>query len=70
MCDSGSLISINDNSVASELQLQGRNVFLSVTSIHCSQAVKIEIVPLAVSAHEKCQSFTTVQFNARETKVW
>ena len=53
MCDSGSPISFVDKSVVSKLQLQGRKASLSVAGIHGSQDVKTEIVPIAVSAHEK-----------------
>ena len=66
MCDSGSLISFVDKSVVSELQLQGRKASLSVAGIHGSQDVKTEIVPIAVSAHEKSRPLTTVQFYVHE----
>ena len=61
MCDSGSSISFVDKSVVSKLQLQGQKVSLSVAGIHGSQDVKTEIVPIAVSGHEK-SPLTTVQF--------
>ena len=62
MCDSGSSVSFVDKSVVSKLQLQGRKASLSVAGIHGSQDVKTEIVPIAVSAHEKSPPLTTVQF--------
>ena len=66
MCDSGSSISFVDKSVVSKLQLQGRKASLSVAGIHGSQDVKTEIVPIAVSAHEKSRPLTTVQFYEHE----
>ena len=66
MCDSGSSIPFVDKSVVSKLQLQGRKASLSVAGIHGSQDVKTEIVPIAVSAHEKSQPLTTVQFYVHE----
>ena len=66
MCDSGSSISFVDKSVVSKLQLQGRKASLSVAGIHGSQDVKTEIVPKAVSAHEKSRPLTTVQFYVHE----
>ena len=66
MCDSGSSISFVDKSVVSKLQLQGRKASLSVAGIHGSQDVKTEIVPIAVSAHEKSRPLTTVQFYVHE----
>ena len=66
MCDSGSSISFVDKSVVSKLQLQGRKAALSVAGIHGSQDVKTEIVPIAVSAHEKSRPLTTVQFYVHE----
>ena len=66
MCDSGSSISLLDKSVVSKLQLQGRKASLSVAGIHGSQDVQTEIVPIAVSAHEKSRPLTTVQFNVHE----
>ena len=62
MCDSRSSISFVDKSVVSKLQLQGRKASLSVAGIHGSQDVKTEILPIAVSAHEKSRQLTTVQF--------
>ena len=53
MSDSRSSISFVDKSVVSNFQLQGRKASLSVAGIHGSQDVKTEIVPIAVSAHEK-----------------
>ena len=50
----------------SKLQLQGRTAALSVAGIHGSQDVKTEIVPIAVSAHEKSRPLTTVQFYVHE----
>ena len=50
----------------SKLQLQGRKASLSVAGIHGSQDVKTEIVPIAVSAHEKSRPLTTVQFYVHE----
>ena len=66
MCDSGSSISFVDKSVVSKLQLQVQKAFLSVAGIHGSQDVKTEIVPIAVSAHEKSRPLTTVQFYVHE----
>ena len=66
MCDSGSSISFVDKSVVSNLQLQGRKASLSVAGIHGSQDVKTEIVPRAVSAHEKSRPLRTVQFYVHE----
>ena len=66
MCDSGSSISFVEKSVVSKLQLQGRKASLSVAGIHGSQDVKTEIVPIAVSAHEKSRPLTTVQFYIHE----
>ena len=66
MCDSGSSISFVDKSVVSKLQLQGRKASLSVAGIHGSQDVKTELVPIAVSAHEKSRPLTTVQFYVHE----
>ena len=66
MRDSGSSISFVDKSVVSKLQLQGRKTSLSVAGIHGSQDVKTEIVPIAVSAHEKSRPLTTVQFYVHE----
>ena len=66
MCASGSSISFVDKSVVSKLQLQGRRASLSVSGIHGSQDVKTETVPIAVSAHERFPSLTTVQFYVHE----
>ena len=66
MCDSGSLISFVDKSLVSQLQLQGRKTSLSVAGIHGSQDVMTEIVPIAVSAHEKSRPLTTVHFYVHE----
>ena len=66
MCDSRSSISFVDKSVVSKLQIQGRKASLSVAGIHGSQNVKTEIVPIAVSAHEKSRPLITVQFYAHE----
>ena len=66
MCDLSSSISFVDKSVVSKLQLQGRKASLSVAGIHGSQHVKTEIVPIAVSAHEKSRPVTTVQFYVHE----
>ena len=66
ICDSGSSISFVDKSVVSKLQLQGRKASLSVAGIHGSQDVQTEIVPIAVSAHEKSRPLTTVQFYVHE----
>ena len=70
MCDSRSSISIVEKSVVFKLQLQGRKASLSVAGIHSSQDVKTEIVPLAVSAHEKSRPLTTVQFYVQEKPIW
>ena len=66
MCDSGSSILFVDKSVVSKLQIQGRKAALSVAGIHGSQDAKTEIVPIAVSAHEKSRPLTTVQFYVHE----
>ena len=66
MCDSGSSIPFVDKSVVSKLQFQGRKASLSVAGIHGSQDVKTELVPIAVSAHEKSRPLTTVQFYVHE----
>ena len=66
MCDSGYSISFVDKSVVSKLELQGRKASLSVAGIHGSQDVKTEIVPIAVSAHEKSRPLKTVQFYVHE----
>ena len=66
MCDSGSSISFVDRSMVSNPQLQKRKASLSVAEIHGSQDVKTEIVPIAVSAHEKSRPLTTVQFYVHE----
>ena len=66
MCDSGSSICSVDKSVVSKLQLQGRKASLPVAGIHGSQDVKNEVVPTAVSAHEKFRTLTTVQFYVHE----
>ena len=60
--DRESSISFVDKSIVSTLQLQGRKGSFSIAGIHGSQAVKTEIVPIAVSAHKKSQPLTTVQF--------
>ena len=52
--------------MVSKLQLQGRKVSLSVAGTHGSQDVDTEIVPIAVSAHEKFRPLTTVQFYVHE----
>ena len=66
MCDSGSSISFVDKSVVSKLQLQGQKAALSVAGIHGSQDVKTEIVPIAVSAHEKTRPLIKVEFYVHE----
>ena len=66
MCDTGSSISFVDKSIVSIPQLQCRNASLSVAGIHGSQDVKTEIVPIAVSAHEKSGPIATVQFYVNE----
>ena len=66
MCDSRSSISFVDKSTVSKLQLQGRKASLSVAGIHGSQDFKTEIVPIAVSAHEKSRPLTTMQFYVHE----
>ena len=66
MCDSGYSISFVDKSLVSKLQLQGRKASLSVAGIHGSQDVKNEIVPIAVSAHEKLRPLTTVRLYVHE----
>ena len=62
ICDSGSSISFVDKSVLSTLQRQCRKATLSVAGIHGSQDVQNEIVPIAVSAHEKSRPWITVHF--------
>ena len=52
--------------MVSTLQLQGRKASLSVAGIHGSQDVKTELVPIAVSTHEKSRPLTTVQFYVHE----
>ena len=64
--NSGSSISCVDKSVVSKLQIQGRKASLSIAGIHGSQDVKTEIVPIAVSAHEKSRWLATVQFYLHE----
>ena len=66
MCDSGSSISFVDKPLMSKLQLQGLKTSLSVAGIHGSQDVKTEKVPIDVSACEKSQLLTTVQFFVHE----
>ena len=66
----GSYISFVDKSVVSKLQLQGRKVSLSSSGINGSQDVKSEIVPIAVSAHEKSRPLTTVQNYVKEKLNW
>ena len=66
MCDLGYSISFVVKSVVSKLQLQGWKTTLSVAGIHGSQDVKIEIVPIAVSAHEKPRPLTTAQLYVHE----
>ena len=66
MCESGSWISFVDTSVVSKFQFQCRKACLSVAGIHGSQDVKTEILPIAVSAHEKSRPLTTVQFYLHE----
>ena len=66
ICDSGSSISFVDKLVVSKLQLHCQKASLSVAGIHGSQHVKTEIVPIAVSAHEKSRPLTTVQFYVNE----
>ena len=61
-----STISFVDKSVVSKLQLQGQKASLSVAGIHGSQDVKTEIVPIAVSAHQKSRPLTTAQFYVHE----
>ena len=50
----------------SKLQLQDRKATISVAGIHGSQDVKTEILPIAVSAHEKSRPLTPVQFYMHE----
>ena len=64
MCDTGSSISLVDKSIVCTLQLQCQK--LSLAGIHGSQDVKTEIVPIAVSAHEKSRPLATVQFYVHE----
>ena len=58
--DSGSSIPFADKSVVSKLQLQGQKASFSAAGIHGSQDVKMQIVPIAVSAHEKSRPLTTI----------
>ena len=79
---SGSSISFVDKSALNKLQLQRRKASLSVAGIHDSQDVKIEIVPITVSAHEKSRLInsatvakssaqeTTCSFPAEQRKYW
>ena len=64
MCDTRSSISFVDKSFVSSLQ--ARKASLSIAGIHGSQDVKTEIVPIAVSAHEKSRPMKTVQFYVYE----
>ena len=66
MCDTGSSISFLDKLIVSTLQLPGRKASLSEAGIQGSQDVKKEIVPIAVSAHEKSRPLKTVQFYVHE----
>ena len=66
LCDTGSSISFVDKSIVSTLRLQGRKTCLSVAGNHGSQDVKTEIVPIAVSSHEKSRPLTKVQFYVHE----
>ena len=66
MCDTRSSISFVDKPIVSTLQLKRRKASLSVAGIHGSQDVKTEIVPKAVSAHEKSPPLTIVQFYIHE----
>ena len=67
MCVLRSSFSFVDKSITFKFQLQGRKPFLSVSGIHCSQDLRTEIVPIAVSAHyEKSRSLTTVQFYVKK----
>ena len=52
--------------MVSKFQIQGRKTSLSIAGIHGSQDVKTEIVPIAVSAHEKSKRSATVQFYLHE----
>ena len=61
MWDSGYSISFVDKSVVSILQIQSRKASLSVAGIHGSQDAKTDIVPVAVSLHERSRPLTTVQ---------
>ena len=66
MFDTGSSISFVDKSIVSTLQLQGQKTNLSLAGIHGSQDAKTEIVPIAVSAHEKFRPLTTLKFYVHE----
>ena len=66
MCNTGSSISFVDNSIVSTLHLKGRKASMSLAGIHGSQYVKTEIVLIAVSANEKSQPMTILQFNVHE----
>ena len=66
MHDSRSSISFVDKSMVSKLQLQSQKASSSVAGIHGSQDVKTEIVPIAVSAHDKSRPMTTVKFYLHE----
>ena len=65
-CDSGSSIPFVDKSLVCKFQLQGRKASLSVAGINGAQDVKSEIMPIAVSAHEKSRPLTRVQFFLHE----
>ena len=53
-----------------KLKLQGQKASLSVAGIHGSQDVKTEIVPIAVSPHEKSQPLTLFLFYVQENWSW
>ena len=66
MCNTGSSIYFMNKSIVSTLHLKGRKASLSVAGIHGSQYVKTEIVLIAVSAIDKSQPMTILQFKAHE----
>ena len=52
--------------MVSKLQLRVQKASLSEARIHGPQDLKTEIVPIAVSAHEKSRPLTTAQFYVHE----
>ena len=69
ICGTGSSISFVDKSIVSTLQLPGQKASMSITEILGSQDVKTEIVPIAVSAHEKSRPLTKRNFIFMKNEV-